>query len=129
MEKFTKLTGSAAPLMRQNVDTDVVIPILRLIGRKRGELGQYCFEPWRYRPDGSENPDFVLNRPRYRGANILVAGENFGCGSSREAAVWSLMDCGFRCVIAPSFGDIFHANAFQNGMLPIRLPKSEVDRL
>ena len=89
----------------------------RLIGHKRGELGPFAFEAWRYRPDGSEDPDFPLNRPKYRAARILVAGENFGCGSSREAAVWSLVDFGFRCVIAPSFGDIFAMNCFQNGVL------------
>ena len=129
MEKFTRLTGAAAPLLRANIDTDVVIRINRLIGYKRGELGPFAFEAWRYRPDGSENPDFPLNQPKYRAARILVAGENFGCGSSREAAVWSLVDFGFRCVIAPSFGDIFTMNCFQNGVLSIRLLKEQVERI
>jgi 3-isopropylmalate dehydrogenase len=129
MDKFTRVTGAAAPLMRINIDTEVVIPMNRLVAHKRGELGRYCFEAWRYGPDGSENPEFVLNKPRYREAKILVAGENFGCGSSREHAVWSLSDFGFRCVIAPSFGDIFYWNCFQNGVLPIRLPEVEVKEL
>jgi 3-isopropylmalate dehydrogenase len=115
--------------MRINIDTEVVIPINRLIAHKRGELGHYCFEAWRYDLDGSENPEFVLNNPRYRAAKILVTGDNFGCGSSREHAVWSLFDFGFRCIIAPSFGDIFYWNCFQNGMLPIRLPAEEVREL
>jgi 3-isopropylmalate dehydrogenase len=129
MDKFRRLTGPAAPLMRINIDTDVVIPIHRLLGRKRGELGAYCFEAWRYAADGVENSEFVLNKPRYRNAKILVAGDNFGCGSSREHAVWSLSDFGFRCIIAPSFGDIFYWNCFQNGVLPIRLPEDQVKEL
>jgi 3-isopropylmalate dehydrogenase len=129
MDKFVRVTGAAAPLMRINIDTEVVIPMSRLVAHKRGELGRYCFEAWRYGPDGSENPEFVLNKPRYREARILVAGENFGCGSSREHAVWSLCDFGFRCVIAPSFGDIFYWNCFQNGVLPIRLPENQVKEL
>jgi 3-isopropylmalate dehydrogenase len=115
--------------MRINIDTEVIIPINRLIGYKRGELGAFCFEPWRTAPGGGENPEFVLNQPRYRAAKILVAGDNFGCGSSREHAVWSLADFGFRCVIAPSFGDIFYWNCFQNGVLPIRLPEDQVKEL
>jgi len=126
MQKFTVLTGVAAPLLRPNINTDVLIRIERLIHVPRGQLGPYCFECWRYRPDGSEDPEFVLNRPPYRKATILIAGDNFGCGSSREAAVWSLADMGFRCVIAPSFGDIFFNNCFQTGMLPIVLPASAV---
>ena len=129
MDKFVRVTGAAAPLMRINIDTEVVIPINRLVAHKRDELGRYCFEAWRYGPDGSENPEFVLNKPRYREARILVAGENFGCGSSREHAVWSLSDFGFRCIIAPSFGDIFYWNCFQNGVLPIRLPENQVKEL
>ncbi len=129
MEKFIRVTGAAAPLMRINIDTEVIIPINRLISHKRGELGAYCFEAWRYAPDGSENPEFVINKPRYREAKILVTGDNFGCGSSREHAVWSLADFGFRCVIAPSFGDIFYWNCFQNGVLPIRLPQDQVREL
>jgi 3-isopropylmalate dehydrogenase len=129
MDKFIRVTGAAAPLMRINIDTEVVIPIGRLIGHKRDELGPYCFEAWRYAPDGGENPEFVLNQPRYREAKILLAGDNFGCGSSREHAVWSLADFGFRCIIAPSFGDIFYWNCFQNGVLPIRLPEDQVKEL
>jgi 3-isopropylmalate dehydrogenase len=129
MDKFIRVTGAAAPLMRINIDTEVVIPIGRLIGHKRGELGPYCFEAWRYAPDGGENPEFLLNQPRYREAKILLAGDNFGCGSSREHAVWSLADFGFRCIIAPSFGDIFYWNCFQNGVLPIRLPEDQVKEL
>ena len=104
-------------------------PINRLIGHKRGELGPYCFEAWRYALDGRENSEFVLNQPRYREAKVLLAGDNFGCGSSREHAVWSLADFGFRCIIAPSFGDIFYWNCFQNGVLPIRLPDDQVKEL
>jgi 3-isopropylmalate/(R)-2-methylmalate dehydratase small subunit len=121
MEKFTVLTGGAAYLPRANVNTDVLIRIERLMHVPKGQLARYCFEAWRYRPDGSEDPDFVLNQPAMGDAKILLAGPNFGCGSSREAAVWALWDMGFRCVIAPSFGDIFFNNCFQNGMLPIVL--------
>ena len=129
MEKFERLTGAAAPLMRININTDIIIPINRLISYKRGELGPWCFEAWRYAAEGVEIPEFVLNKPRYRHAKILVAGDNFGCGSSREHAVWSLSDFGFRCIIAPSFGDIFYWNCFQNGLLPIRLPEDKVKEL
>jgi 3-isopropylmalate/(R)-2-methylmalate dehydratase small subunit len=121
MEKFTVLTGIAACLPNANVNTDIIIRIERLMHVPKGQLARYCFEAWRYRPDGSDDADFVLNRPAMRGAKILLAGPNFGCGSSREAAVWALWDMGFRCVIAPSFGDIFFNNCFQNGMLPIVL--------
>ena len=126
MQKFTVLTGVAAPLMRPNINTDVLIRIERMMYLPRGKLGPYCFEAWRYRQDGSENPDFVLNHPPYRGSTILFAGDNFGCGSSREPAVWSLSEMGYRCVIAPSFGDIFFNNCFQTGMLPIVLPAATV---
>jgi 3-isopropylmalate/(R)-2-methylmalate dehydratase small subunit len=129
MEKFTVLTGIAAPLLRPNIDTDVLVRIERLMYVPRGQLAKYCFEAWRYRPDGSEDPDFILNKPAYRGSKILIGGPNFGCGSSREAAVWSLWDLGFRCVIASSFGDIFFNNCFQNGMLPIVLPADVVASL
>jgi len=129
MQKFTQVSGTAAPMMKANIDTDVIIPAKRLVGHKREELAAFAFEALRYRPDGSDNPDFILNKPRYRGASILIAGENFGCGSSRESAVWAMAGLGFRCVIAPSFGDIFYNNAFQNGMLLIRLPKEQVERL
>jgi 3-isopropylmalate/(R)-2-methylmalate dehydratase small subunit len=129
MTPFTTVTGAAAPLMRPNIDTDVIIPIQRLTGTPRDTLGHYAFEPLRYGADGAENPDFVLNRPPFRGAPILIAGPNFGCGSSREGAVWALMGMGLRCVIAESFGDIFQGNCFQNGMLPVALPADAVERL
>ncbi len=129
MDKFTTLTATAAPLLTPNIDTDVLIRVERMIDLVRGEFGPYCFEAWRYRPDGRDNPDFVLNHPGYSGVKILIAGANFGCGSSREPAVWSLWDMGFRCVIAPSFGDIFFNNCLQNGMLPVILPAETVDAL
>jgi 3-isopropylmalate/(R)-2-methylmalate dehydratase small subunit len=129
MTPFTTVTGAAAPLMRPNIDTDVIIPIQRLTGTPRDTLGRYAFEPLRYGADGAENPDFVLNRPPFRGAPILIAGPNFGCGSSREGAVWALMGMGLRCVIAESFGDIFQGNCFQNGMLPVALPADAVERV
>ena len=126
MEAFTVLDAKAAPLMRQNVDTDTIIPIHRLRDVAQAELGPYAFEPWRYLPDRSDNPDFPLNQPAYRGAQIVVADNNFACGSSREGAVWAMMGMGVRCVIAPSFGPIFFNNCFQNGVLPIQLPRAEV---
>ncbi len=127
--QFTILEGTAAPLMRENIDTDVIIRINRLVGSDQKNLGPWAFEAMRYRPDGSENPEFVFNQPRYRGASILLGGRNFGCGSSREGAVSAIHGMGVRCVIAPSFGDIFFGNCFQNGVLPIVLPQKEVDRL
>jgi len=126
MEKFTVLTGIAAPLPLINVDTDKIIPARHLKSVARAGFGKFLFEPLRFRPDGSENPDFVLNKPAYRHAQILVAGANFGCGSSREHAPWALHDFGIRCVIAPSFADIFHNNCFQNGLLPIKLPEETI---
>ena len=129
MQKFIRETGTAVPMMKANIDTDVIIPAKRLVGHRRDELGAFAFEAYRYRPDRADNPDFILNQPRYRDAKILVTGENFGCGSSRKSAVWALAGFGFRCVIAPSFGDIFTNNAFQNGMLLVRLPKEQVERL
>jgi 3-isopropylmalate/(R)-2-methylmalate dehydratase small subunit len=129
MDKFARLEGVAAPLMRQNVDTDVVIRIERLVNLEKHELGPWCFESIRYRPDGSENPDFIGNQAAYRGAPILLARDNFGCGSSREGAVWALIGMGVKAVIAPSFGDIFFNNCFQNGLLPVMLPAIEVERL
>jgi 3-isopropylmalate/(R)-2-methylmalate dehydratase small subunit len=129
MEKFTRLTGVAAPLPMINVDTDMIIPKQFLKTIKRSGLGEALFFEMRYREDGSENPDFVLNRPAYRKAKILVTGANFGCGSSREHAPWALLDFGIRCVIAPSFADIFYNNCFKNGILPIVLPQADVDRL
>jgi 3-isopropylmalate dehydrogenase len=129
MEKVNRIEGPVAPLPLANVDTDQVIRIDRLIEYARGELGPWCFEPLRYDEDGSERADFPPNEARYSGAAILLAGENFACGSSREAAVWALMDFGLRAVIAPSFSDIFRANAVQNGLLAILLPQDEVERL
>ncbi len=129
MDKFTTLTGVAAPLPLINVDTDMIIPKQFLKTIKRTGLGKNLFDEMRYRDDGSENPDFVLNKPAYRTANILVAGDNFGCGSSREHAPWALLDFGIRCVIAPSFADIFYNNCFKNGILPIPLPQEQVDKL
>jgi 3-isopropylmalate/(R)-2-methylmalate dehydratase small subunit len=129
MEKFDCVTGPAAPLLRANIDTDLIIRIERLVGTGRTGLGGYAFEQLRKRSDGSDNPEFVLNKPAYQGSPILLAGPNFGCGSSREGAVWALMGAGIRCVIAPSFGDIFFANCFQNGLLPIALPEEEVRRI
>lgn len=129
MEKFTVLTGIAAPLMVPNIDTDRIIRIERCAGIPRERQGEYVLEMMRLNADGSENADFILNRQPYREAKILIAAENFGCGSSRENAVWALMGWGLRCVIAPSFGDIFFGNCFQNGMLPIRLSAAIVERL
>ncbi len=129
MEKFTRLTAIAAALPIANVDTDKIIPSRFLKTIKRTGLGVHLFDPLRYRADGTENPDFVLNREPWRKAGILVADDNFGCGSSREHAPWSLMDFGIRCVIAPSFGDIFYNNSLKNGLLPIRLPRETCERL
>jgi 3-isopropylmalate/(R)-2-methylmalate dehydratase small subunit len=129
MEKFDKLTGIAAPLDMINVDTDMIIPKQFLKTIKRSGLGVNLFDEMRYLDDGSENPDFVLNKPAYRAAEILVAGDNFGCGSSREHAPWAIKDFGIRCVIAPSFADIFYNNCFKNGILPIALPQEQVDIL
>ena len=129
MEKFTKLTGVAAPLPMINVDTDMIIPKQFLKTIKRTGLGTSLFFDMRYDDAGAENPDFVLNRSAYRQSKILVAGENFGCGSSREHAPWALLDFGIRCVVAPSFADIFYNNCFKNGILPIALPKEDIDKL
>jgi 3-isopropylmalate/(R)-2-methylmalate dehydratase small subunit len=129
MQKFTTLRGVAAPLPMINVDTDMIIPKQFLKTIKRTGLGKNLFDELRYEMDGKEKPDFVLNQPAYRKAQILVAGENFGCGSSREHAPWALLDFGIRCVIAPSFADIFYNNCFKNGILPIKFPQSEVDKL
>ncbi len=129
MEKFTTLTGVAAPLPIRNVDTDMIIPKQFLKTILRSGLGKSLFFEMRYDQGGKENPDFVLNKPAYRKAEILVAGDNFGCGSSREHAPWALLDFGIRCVIAPDFADIFYNNCFQNGILPIRLPQEDVDKL
>jgi 3-isopropylmalate/(R)-2-methylmalate dehydratase small subunit len=127
---FTSLSAIAAPIMRSNIDTDVIIRIERLVGTSiRGTLGKWAFGSLRYLPDGSENPEFILNREPYRRAEILITGPNFGCGSSREGAVWSLQEMGIRAVIGSSFGDIFFANCFQNGILPIVIDKAIVDGL
>ena len=127
---FNKLTAIAAPIMRSNIDTDVIIRIERLVGNSiRGTLGKWAFGALRYLPDGSENPEFILNREPYRQAEILVTGPNFGCGSSREGAVWSLQEMGIRAIIGSGFGDIFFANCFQNGILPIVVDKEIVDGL
>jgi len=138
MQKFTLLNGLVAPLDRANVDTDAIIPKQFLKSIKRSGFGPNLFDEWRYLDHGEPgmdnskrmiNPDFVLNRPRYQGAQILLARENFGCGSSREHAPWALEDYGFRAIIAPSFADIFFNNCFKNGLLPIRLPAGQVDLL
>ena len=129
MEKFTTLTGVAAPLPMINVDTDMIIPKQFLKSIKRTGFGGNLFFEMCYREDGSENPDFVLNKTPYREARILVAGTNFGCGSSREHAPWALLGFGIRCVIAPSFADIFYTNCIKNSILPVSLPEDDVDRL
>jgi len=127
---FTTLTAIAAPIMRSNIDTDVIIRIERLVGNNiRGTLGKWAFGSLRYLPDGSENPGFILNREPYRQAEILVTGPNFGCGSSREGAVWSLQELGIRAIVGSGFGDIFFANCFQNGILPVVVDKEIVDSL
>ena len=129
MQKFTKLTGVAAPLPLRNIDTDMIIPKQFLKTIRRTGLGKALFYELRFDQSGAENPSFVFNKPQYRKAEILVTGENFGCGSSREHAPWALLDFGIRCVIAPDFADIFYNNCFQNGILPIRLPQADVDKL
>jgi 3-isopropylmalate/(R)-2-methylmalate dehydratase small subunit len=129
MEKFTTLTGVAAPLKMINVDTDMIIPKQYLKTIKRTGLGKGLFSEMRYRDDGTENPDFVLNKPAYRQAKVLVAGDNFGCGSSREHAPWALLDFGIRCVISTSFADIFYNNCFKNGILPIKVSPEDLEKL
>ncbi|MCK4712686.1 MAG: 3-isopropylmalate dehydratase small subunit [Marinosulfonomonas sp.] len=129
MEKFTKITGVAAPMPMINIDTDMIIPKLFLKTIKRSGLGVNLFDEMRYDDDRNEKPDFILNQPAYRDAEVLVAGDNFGCGSSREHAPWAIKDFGIRCVIAPSFADIFFNNCFKNGILPIALPQEQVDVL
>jgi 3-isopropylmalate/(R)-2-methylmalate dehydratase small subunit len=129
MQPFTKLEAVAAPLKIVNVDTDMIIPKQYLKTIKRTGLGTALFSEMRYKEDGSENPDFVLNKPAYRKAEILVAGDNFGCGSSREHAPWALLDFGIRCVISTSFADIFYNNCFKNGILPIQVSQEDLDKL
>ena len=129
MDKFTTLTGVAAPLPFINIDTDMIIPKQYLKTIKRTGLGSALFSEMRYKDDGSENPDFVLNKPGYRQAQIVVAGDNFGCGSSREHAPWALLDFGIRCVISTSFADIFYNNCFKNGVLPIVVTPEQLEQL
>ncbi len=129
MEPFVKLTGVVAPLDRVNIDTDAIIPAVHLKRIERTGYGEFLFSSWRFNEDGSPKPEFVLNQPDYQNASIIVAGRNFGCGSSREHAPWALNDFGIRCVIAPSFADIFFNNCFQNGLLPIVLPEEQVRRI
>jgi len=129
VEKFTQLTGVAAPMPMRNIDTDMIIPKQYLKTIKRTGLGKNLFDEMRYTLDGKENPNFVLNKPQYRTAKIIVAGDNFGCGSSREHAPWALLDFGIRCVISTSFADIFYNNCFKNGILPIKLPQEDLDKL
>ena len=129
MEPFVKLQGVVAPLDAVNVDTDMIIPAVHLKSIARTGFGPHLFDRYRYREDGSENPDFVLNQNAYRNARILVSGPNFGCGSSREHAPWALDDYGIRCIIAPSFADIFFNNCFKNGVLPLILPEADVRRI
>ena len=129
MEPFVKLTGVVAPIDRVNIDTDAIIPAVHLKRIERTGYGEFLFSSWRFNEDGSPKPEFVLNQPDYQNASIIVAGRNFGCGSSREHAPWALNDFGIRCVIAPSFADIFFNNCFQNGLLPIVLPEEQVRRI
>jgi 3-isopropylmalate/(R)-2-methylmalate dehydratase small subunit len=129
MDKFTTLTAVAAPLPIVNVDTDMIIPKQYLKTIQRSGLGKALFDEMRHTEDGAEIPGFVLNQPAYREAKILVTGANFGCGSSREHAPWALLDFGIRCILAPSFADIFYGNCFKNGILPIALPQAEIDKL
>jgi 3-isopropylmalate/(R)-2-methylmalate dehydratase small subunit len=129
MESFTQLTGRAAPLPQANVDTDIIFPARFLLITAKTGLGRYAFYEWRYGPGGEETPGFVLNNPKFKGAPILVAGDNFGCGSSREQAPWALRDFGVRCVISTSFGEIFYANCFKNGMLPVVVEPDQLAEL
>ncbi len=129
MDAFTKLNARAAPLDMINVDTDIIIPKQFLKTVKRTGLGVSAFYNIRYDDDGNENPDFALNKPEYKDAEILITGENFGCGSSREHAPWAILDMGIRCIIAPSFADIFFNNSFKNGILPIELPQEQINEL
>ncbi len=129
MEKFTTLTGVAAPMPLVNIDTDMIIPKQYLKTIKRTGLGVHLFDEMRYTTEGEEEPGFVLNQPAYRDASILIAGDNFGCGSSREHAPWALLDFGIRCVVSTSFADIFYNNCFKNGILPVILPQDAVDHL
>ncbi len=129
MQSFTTLTATAAPLRAENVDTDQIIPARFLTAVTKAGMGDGLFSSWRYEPDGSPRPDFVLNRAEFKGAEVLIAGRNFGSGSSREHAVWALSEYGFRCVISPGFADIFYNNSLKNGLLPVTLPEATVNML
>ncbi|MEF2964278.1 3-isopropylmalate dehydratase small subunit [Paenibacillus sp. M1] len=129
MQAFTKMTGIVGPVDRVNVDTDAIIPKQFLKRIERTGFGQFLFYEWRFDTEGNVNPDFALNQPRYAGASVLISRVNFGCGSSREHAPWAILDYGFRCVIAPSFADIFYNNCFKNGILPIKLSEEQVEDL
>ncbi|MGN8769742.1 3-isopropylmalate dehydratase small subunit [Paenibacillus barengoltzii] len=129
MEAFVKHTGIVGPVDRVNVDTDAIIPKQFLKRIERSGFGQFLFYEWRFDTEGNPNPEFELNKPRYAGASILISRVNFGCGSSREHAPWAILDYGFRCVIAPSFADIFYNNCFKNGILPIKLSEEQVEEL
>ncbi|GGG11857.1 3-isopropylmalate dehydratase small subunit [Paenibacillus aceti] len=129
MEAFKKITGIVGPVDRVNVDTDAIIPKQFLKRIERTGFGQFLFYEWRFDTEGKVNPEFELNKPRYEGASVLISRANFGCGSSREHAPWSILDYGFRCVIAPSFADIFYNNCFKNGILPIKLTEEQVEEL
>jgi 3-isopropylmalate/(R)-2-methylmalate dehydratase small subunit len=129
MQPFTTLTSIAAPLMRADINTDAIIPMRWLVTARRSGLGRGLFSEWRLRPDGSEEPSFVLNQAPYRHARILITGPNFGCGSSREHAPWALLDFGIRCIIAPGFASIFYGNCLKNGLLPVVLPREIVENL
>lgn len=130
MKPFRVLSATAAPLLSDNIDTDVIIRIEKLVDMTdHSELGRWCFGALRYLPDGSENPEFVLNQSPYRGSEILLSGANFGCGSSREGAVWAMMQIGLKAVLAPSFGEIFYNNCFQNGVLPVALARSAIEEI
>ena len=129
MDPFTKLTGVVAPIDRVNIDTDQIIPAVFLKSIERSGFEDALFSSWRYNTDGSPNPDFVLNKPAYQNAHVLVAGPNFGCGSSREHAPWALRDYGIKCIISTSFADIFYNNCFKNGVLPLILPEEQVRKI
>lgn len=129
MDKFERLISVAAPLLQANMDTDMIIPMDRYLMADRDDMHRYAFEALRFLPDGSENPDFVLNNPDFADAKVIIAGPNFGCGSSRESAVWTLHGLGIRCIISSSFGNIFYNNCFQNGLLPIVLDAAQIEQL
>ena len=129
MESFSSITATAVPFLRKNVDTDVIIPIQRLVGTGRTGLGPHAFERLRYLADGSDNPEFPLNRPEYKGSKLLLADENFGCGSSREGAVWTFLAVGITCIVARSIADLYRENCLQNGLLPIELADDRMDGL